>query len=237
MSNLDIAVVVDPNPIFREGLIRVLSEALCVNCVGFCSLDQMWRSADERWERGLLLFDVRDDWTVARSGIGNLKSRLPQFLVVILSELYRDENVQCAFEAGARGYIMKQANWEAIVKSLQLVCLGERVFPSRFVEAIVFAGARGAIGKQGGNALVDSLSPREAEVLSVLCEGQSNKVIARRCGITEATVKVHIKAILRKLKARNRTEAALWAHEHRLPLNGRSRSDSEAMVVAGGERP
>jgi DNA-binding NarL/FixJ family response regulator len=67
---------------------------------------------------------------------------------------------------------------------------------------------------------LESLSAKEAEVLRHLCLGSANKIIARRFGIAEATVKIHVKAILRKLGARNRTEAAVWARMSRVVERG-----------------
>ena len=215
MVYIDKAVVVDPNPIYREGLVKVLSEALGVDCLGFGSLNLMLGSATDEWERALVLLDFGCSCTITRDDIAHLRNRFPQFLVVVMSEHYSDDHILRAFKAGIRGYILKQTNCEAIIKSIQLICLGERVYPSQLVEALSSAEPPDALGMRIANIL----SPREVEVLAVLGEGQSNKLIARRCGIAEATVKVHVKAILRKLKARNRTEAAVWAHDHRLPLN------------------
>jgi two-component system nitrate/nitrite response regulator NarL len=65
-----------------------------------------------------------------------------------------------------------------------------------------------------------ALSDRERQILSCLIHGQSNKVIARELDIAEATVKVHVKGLLRKLRAANRTQAAVWALKHRSALNG-----------------
>ena len=219
MVYIDKAVVADSNPIYREGLVKVLSEALGVDCLGFGSLDLMLGSVTDAWDRALVLLDFGCNCTIAANNIGHLRNRYPQFLVVVMSEDYNNDHILRAFKAGAHGYILKQANSEAIIKSIQLICLGERVYPSHFVETLCSAEHPDALSMRIANQFLDVLSPREVEVLAVLCEGQSNKLIARRCGITEATVKVHVKAILRKLKARNRTEAAVWAHDHGLPLN------------------
>jgi len=70
----------------------------------------------------------------------------------------------------------------------------------------------------GANIRLDTLSSRETEVLQKLMAGYPNKVIARDCGITESTVKVHVKAILRKIHAKNRTQAAVWARKHGINL-------------------
>jgi two-component system, NarL family, nitrate/nitrite response regulator NarL len=238
MEYIDKAVVVDSNPIYREGLVKVLSEALSVDCLGFASLDLMLGSTTGECERALLLLDFGGNCVIAANCIGHLRNKFPQSLVVVMSELYNDDHILCAFRSGARGYILKKTNCEAIIKSIQLICLGERVYPSQLVEALSSAEPHDALGMRIANQFLDVLSPREVEVLGVLCEGQSNKLIARRCGITEATVKVHVKAILRKLKARNRTEAAVWAHDHKLSLNGVPGLDVGGGVTAlGGGRP
>ena len=96
---------------------------------------------------------------------------------------------------------------DAFVQSLRLICSGERVFPRDV------AVGRNRLARPNGNATradSDRLSPREKEVLLQVVEGRANKVIARHLGITEATVKVHLKSLLRKINVGNRTQAAIW---------------------------
>jgi two-component system nitrate/nitrite response regulator NarL len=95
----------------------------------------------------------------------------------------------------------------AFVRSLRLICSGERVFPRELP-------SRAGTPSHASSPLrsdVEHLSPREKEILSHLTEGHSNKGIARILGITEATVKVHVKILLRKIRVDNRTQAAIWA--------------------------
>jgi two-component system nitrate/nitrite response regulator NarL len=100
---------------------------------------------------------------------------------------------------------------DAFVRSLRLICSGERVFPSNLaVERRPEAASSGT--KPGYNGV--NLSPREKEILSYLVAGDSNKAIARCLGITEATVKVHLKSVQRKIRVENRTQAAIWALAH-----------------------
>jgi two-component system, NarL family, nitrate/nitrite response regulator NarL len=100
------------------------------------------------------------------------------------------------------GVLTLDLSADAFVQSLRLISSGERVFPRDL------ALERAAPAPQGGNV---PLSPREREVLIDLVEGHSNKKIARRLGTAEATVKVHLKNILRKIRVDNRTQAAIWA--------------------------
>jgi two-component system nitrate/nitrite response regulator NarL len=97
---------------------------------------------------------------------------------------------------------------DAFVRSLRLICSGERVFPRDLaLEQRPQAESSGT--KPGFNGV--HLSPREKEILSYLVAGNSNKAIARCLGITEATVKVHLKSVQRKIRVENRTQAAIWA--------------------------
>jgi two-component system, NarL family, nitrate/nitrite response regulator NarL len=96
----------------------------------------------------------------------------------------------------------------AFVQSLHLICSGERVFPDDLALGLrPKAPAGGAEPGPRG----DRLSPREQEILTHLVAGDANKAIARKLGITEATVKVHLKSVQRKIRVQNRTQAAIWA--------------------------
>ena len=116
---------------------------------------------------------------------------------------------------------------DALILALELVVLGERFIPEEVGLALLKAQPRGDDVGFGGSAAAvpandglggKSLSGREAQILHLITQGAANKVIARDLGLAEATVKVHVKAILRKVKVSNRTQAAMWAQQH---LKGR----------------
>ena len=109
----------------------------------------------------------------------------------------------------------------AFVQSLHLICAGERVFPRELAAGPTLArpSSDGQSRSEGNR-----LSPREREVLSHLVDGHSNKAIARILGMTEATVKVHLKSVLRKIRVDNRTQAAIWALSNLPELNVDSRA-------------
>ena len=225
MTHLTRVIVVDANAIFREGLVKILPEALNLECRGFNSSEKMRGVGLANLETALILIDWGQSEAAMAIGLVRLRQEFPQSYVVVLSDAYSHSHTLCAFRSGTRGYIVKQTNSEAIVKSLQLICLGEHIFPVRFVEWLCQAGLLPShpstyheLDTRDSDGIFGSLSHREIEVF--LREGKSNKAIARRCGITEATVKVHVKAILRKLKARNRTEAAVLARDHVFSANG-----------------
>jgi two-component system nitrate/nitrite response regulator NarL len=164
--------------------------------------------------------------------------------VVILAPAYKAEDVVAALRAGACGFLSQDVLGETLLGSLELITQGEMIVHPQFAwderseeyeEAngdcrSVVAGSRSHLASRRQSAplrvdsaettsndcvtSVPSLSRREMLILRMLMQGASNKVIARNLVITESTVKVHMKAILRKLRLQNRTQAAIWARNH-----------------------
>ena len=128
-----------------------------------------------------------------------------------MTDEYSIENVGLAFNAGASGYLIKTISCDPLGGALRLISMGEKVFPSQIAESLLDPAWRMARPNWNAGREALNLSAREIEILRCLVSGEANKVISRRLHITEATVKVHIKAILRKLRVTNRTQAAIWA--------------------------
>jgi two-component system, NarL family, nitrate/nitrite response regulator NarL len=184
MRRIKEAVVIDPNPIFREGLVRVLSDDLGVKCVGFDSLESIAGEANPDWERSLFLVDFGRDLKTLADGIGQVLEQFPTAVVVVLSTRYSDRHMLCAFRAGASGYVLKETNGEAIVKSLQLICLGEYVFPVQVVESLNAAESQEDLDEE----VSESHPPLKIGESDALCEEQDNKLEAR--GPTGTILKV-----------------------------------------------
>ncbi|MBB3021350.1 two-component system nitrate/nitrite response regulator NarL [Microvirga lupini] len=161
--------------------------------------------------------------------VRQVRERSPETRIVALADQFDLSFVRTAHEAGVSGFCLTAGGPEVLIKSLELVMLGESVLPFEVLRSLIDAAPR-----KHSQPLQDSttepklsdlkdckLSMREAEILGCLTKGEPNKVIARRLDITEATIKVHVKAILRKIGASNRTQAAMWASQ-RLPQHGRA---------------
>jgi two-component system, NarL family, nitrate/nitrite response regulator NarL len=149
--------------------------------------------------------------------------------VVLVAETNGPVDLEGVLALAPDGYILNLGSRDMLVKSLELIFMDQQIFvlgrsmatltsehggiqlPER-PEALECRGCYGFVT----NAHRIQLSHRERQVLICLARGESNKAIARLCHISEATVKVHLKAILRKTNARNRTQAAIWAIEHGL---------------------
>lgn len=158
----------------------------------------------------LVLIELRGEVADFAHDIRQLKEALPQVPVVVLSD-ERDPRILAAcLAAGAEAFLLKDISLEALVHSLKLAMLGQKVMPTELAMALI-NGAAGVQAVNGRGIAHYGLSDREMEILRCLVNGDANKVIANRLDITEATVKVHMKSLLRKIKAANRTQAAIWA--------------------------
>jgi two-component system nitrate/nitrite response regulator NarL len=156
--------------------------------------------------------------------IGALREQYPQTKIVVIGDQVDLDTIKRGLAAGLNGFCLTSSGREILIKSLEMVMLGETVLPSTLVCSMLNSpswksepghrihAARSEVTTLDPRA--HKLSTREAEILECLMEGAPNKVIARRFDVAEATVKVHVKAILRKIGAANRTQAAIWATEH-----------------------
>lgn len=198
------------NEILREGLKRILA-------------DESFKIQSSVADQKALMAEIRDgnsphliivDATTATEGANicrQLRQTYPSSRLVLMADDYSVENVARAFAAGVDGYLVKAISCEPLVGALRLIALGEKVLPSQFVDSLVDPLWRTAPQTWETDSSRLNLSDREIEILRCLISGSANKQISRQLNITEATVKVHIKAILRKLRVMNRTQAAIWA--------------------------
>ncbi len=146
----------------------------------------------------------------------HLREQLPETAVVILSVFDDDENVFAALKAGAIGYVLKDASLDQIAAAIRAARAGEGFLSAGLVARVIGEFARSDRVVRGQRELFAQLTRRELEVLEALAGGLANRQIGERLGISEKTVRNHISAILGKLHANDRTEAALIAARHGL---------------------
>ncbi|RDV07242.1 DNA-binding response regulator [Sphingorhabdus pulchriflava] len=204
--------LISSNDISREGMTLILEKD------GF-NVVHSWESIDELEP----VKSSNDFITILDCGssasqvdaVERARNTLPSSRLVVVSEQFDLKTVIDCFSAGVQGYIIKSGRSTRMLAALRLVALGEKVVPSDFIDTISESGVERPIGSDFDLEREEAkLSPRELDVLCCLMAGYSNKVIARKLDVCEATVKVHVKAILRKLHVHNRTQAALWANTH-----------------------
>lgn len=211
MGNGMRAIVVDADPIYREGLIRVMTAAgFQVTGTGE-AIAEVIAGIDAATENFVLLMGVGKGTRRIGVEVEMLRRSLSGARLVILADTGSERDLVGALQAGVDGVLLKPIGCDALIKSLELVMLGEKIFPAQFIRALAYESPIVPAKAADSHSVFEKLSAREKDVLQELSHGSPNKIIARRFGITEATVKVHVKVILRKISARNRTEAAIWA--------------------------
>jgi len=237
-------VLVGKNSLRREGLAGILRSAnFRVHASASCA-DELVACKAQPCHLLFLLVYSGDDLDAAFEQIELLKRRHPDGRIAIVADRYRLEALVSAYRAGVTGFFVDVMTSDAFIKSLELVMMGETVFPPAFLtfvfdseteeasEPCTLAENCQTIPVPAEEAVAPQLSPREKLILDCLVEGDSNKCIARKVDITEATVKVHVKAILRKIRVQNRTQAAIWGINNRplarLASSGRLHRGSEA---------
>jgi two-component system nitrate/nitrite response regulator NarL len=226
-------VIVDRSPLVRMGLKHILTETRFRNCTEYSDLRDLPVNAIRDDQPGLVLIGIRHATVWDLSPIEDLKRAHCRLLVVVLAEGSSREDFLTAMDAGADGYIDRDnIGTDTLLQTLDLImsrkavitlalmrAMNDRVRERPVTESIV--DMNGAIdvcqpalsqpAPNGENGCGIAFSKREQVILSHLMRGAPNKQIARELEVAEATVKVHVKALLRKIRVQNRTQAAMWA--------------------------
>jgi two-component system nitrate/nitrite response regulator NarL len=206
--------LIGANTLFREGLKCVLEGTRYQACKVVETLDSIEPSAIV----DVFIFTIYSDTNNLITRIRNLKEHRPKARVVVINGAAHAETVWALLDAGADGYLCSNSSPEAALASFDVVMLGGIVVPpfqkdvQRDPESVVSADAP----QLDSDRQCKKLSDRETKILLCLMKGDSNKQIGRKFDIAEATVKVHLKAILRKIRVSNRTQAAVWAHHNKI---------------------
>ncbi len=232
------------NEIAREGLRKILSSENFQVRDSVSDVSVLLKSLDRVATDGESHVVLVDYWHHSESveACRSLAKAKGDAHLVLLADHYAFQDVAEAFHAGVDGVIIKEIFCEPLIESIRLVALGEKVFPSQLVHNLTSCMPAADAGDWKLAAVSVGLSSREIEILESIMDGQANKVIARKFNICEATVKVHVKAILRKLGVGNRTQAATWAVKHgvgtavQLPLKDAKSGNPGADVLPILER-
>lgn len=168
----------------------------------------------------VLLMDIEMPRMNGIAATREVRSKLPEAHVVILTKFGDDENVFAAIKAGAVGYVLKDAGLSTISAAIRAARVGEGFLSPTLVARVMFEFTRLSQSALHNRKLFAELSRREVEVLECLAAGMKNAAIADKLFLSEKTVKSHVGAILRKLQVNDRTEAALMAQDHGITPGG-----------------
>lgn len=206
-------LIVDDHPLFRKGVTQLLAIDEHFDVVGEAASGDEGYSLALSLKPDLILLDLN---MKGMSGVDTLKAIKAADLdtrVVVLTVSDQEDDVVAALRAGAEGYLLKDMEPEDLLANLGSIAHGRTVVSDRLVAML--AHALRAEGRTH-TAEPGVLTAREHAILSRIAEGKSNKLIARELNITEGTVKVHVKHLLKKLQLRSRVEAAVWAAKEKL---------------------
>lgn len=202
-------VLADDHELVRNGL-RFYLERLApeVAIVEASTFDEALAAAKTA-STDLIILDLTMPGMNGTAGLEQMRARHPNVPLVVLSGRTGREDIMGALNRGANGYLPKTLSGKAMLAALRLVLSGETFVPSILMDERNRAGGRA--DQPGATRGLDALTDRERDVLDFLCQGKSNKEIARDLAIREVTVKVHVGNIMRKLGASNRTQAVRLA--------------------------
>jgi two-component system, NarL family, nitrate/nitrite response regulator NarL len=223
-------IVVDPLRLPRETLLRLLEGASFQVIGDGPTLAEALRHIKPETSPDLIVYSFAsdDDTKQALPRIAEAHLRFKAVKSVLIANPVRTEILSAAAHAGVDAILSRDISFDMLRRALELVLLGQRIFPSALVEPLLKTAEPFEDGEEHTpppglqraserlhlaplSPREASLSPREREILRCLVSGLSNKIIARELQVTEATVKVHVKALLRKTRLANRTQAAIWA--------------------------
>lgn len=207
-------ILIDDHTLFREGLQRLLMRHE-IDVVSSVSNGEEGLKAIEAHDPDIVLLDLRMPNISGIEVLKNIKKIKKAMPVVMLTTSDDEKDLIEALRNGAGGYLLKDMEPDDLVVALKDVLKGETIVAPNLVQ-ILAKFHQGDDTEINISNLIGTLTPRENEILELLADGQSNKLIAKNLGISDGTVKLHVKSILRKLEIHSRVEAAVIAVEHGL---------------------
>ena len=214
-------LLVDDQPLFREGLRTLLSVQSDFEIVGEAGNGEEAIKLARALQPPVVLMDLQMPVLDGVAATRCLKTEQPDCRVIVLTTFDDDENVFDGLRAGAVGYLLKDAPSEKLCEAIRLAARGESFLQPSVAAKVVAEFARltstarktAAPSQLHNEPLIEPLSDREREILSLISAGASNREIANTLFLAEGTVKNHVTNILGKLGVRDRTQAALKAKE------------------------
>jgi DNA-binding NarL/FixJ family response regulator len=218
MSSPTRVVVADDQRVVREGLAMLLRLLPGIEVVGTARDGEEALALVEELTPDVVLMDLRMPRCDGVEATRRLRERGSATRVVVLTTYADDRSVVDALQAGARGFLTKDAGAEEIQQAIAAVVSGAAAIDPAVQHHLVNAVASGlpATVQPPTPLLPDGLTPREAEVLSLIAEGLSNAEIAERLVVSEATVKSHVNHLFTKTGVRDRAQAVTYAYRHGL---------------------
>jgi len=205
-------LIVDDHSVVRMGLKAFFDLLDDIEVVGEAADGSEGVAMARRLQPDVVLMDLLMPNMDGITAIGRIKAELPETEIVTMTSFIEEEKVTAALEAGASGYVLKDAEADEVAQAIRAAFAGE----VHLDPAVARLLAQRIRSKKPAENLVEPLTDREKDVLRLLGQGMSNKEIGTQLFITERTARTYVSNILGKLGLASRTQAALWAVEHKL---------------------
>lgn len=206
-------LLIDDHPMLRNGLKQLiaLDERLQVVAEAGNGIDGV--ALAQQYDPDLILLDLNMPGLNGLDTLTQLREIALSGRVVVFSVSDNEEDVVSALKRGADGYLLKDMEPEALLKALHQAAAGQIVLSEALTPILV---ARLREPQPAQTREINQLTRRERDILQLLSDGMTNKAIARKLDISESTVKVHVKYLLKKMNLKSRLEAAVWALQNGL---------------------
>jgi DNA-binding NarL/FixJ family response regulator len=198
-------LIVDDHAIVRNGLSQLLATADDLELVGAAADGDEAVAMAAEFQPDVVLMDLSMPGAGGIMATARITEAQPATHVLVLTSFSDRSSINRALEAGAEGYVLKHSEPETILASIREIASGGSPLDPKAARVLIDA-------RRGGPTT--ELTAREEQVLKMIGEGLANKMIARKLGITERTVKAHLTSIYQRLGVTDRTQAALWVQRH-----------------------
>lgn len=207
MSNKSSVMLVDDHPLLLKGLKQLLEFESDIEVIAEANNGPDAIRLAENLDPDLIVLDLNMHGMDGLETLKEMRKVGVTSRIVMLTVSDADEDVVEAISSGADGYLLKDMDPEKLLEQIRRALDGKMVLSEAITEILATAIRKPAPRQQ---ADLNNLTNREYEILSLIAKGMSNKVIARELDISDGTVKVHVKHLLKKLGLRSRVEAAVW---------------------------
>jgi DNA-binding NarL/FixJ family response regulator len=201
-------LIADDHVVVRTGLAQLVSGFDGVELVGEAANGEEAVVLAAELGPDVVLMDLEMPRLDGIEATRRIREARPEAAVVVLTSFSDRERILRALDAGAAGYLLKDAEPDELERAIHAAARGDAPLDPK--------AARALLSARSGSSPADALSEREREVLLMVAEGLPNKLIARRLSISEKTVKAHLTSVFRTIGVTDRTQAALWAERNGL---------------------
>ncbi|WP_372964449.1 two-component system response regulator NarL [Marinobacter sp.] len=208
-------LLIDDHPLLRRGIKQLIELEPEMEVVGEASNALEGIEQALRLEPDLILMDLNMPEMDGIEALKQLREHNISSRIIMFTVSDQEDDVVSALRAGADGYLLKDMEPDDMIAQLHQAAVGKMVISDRLTTLLAEA-LRSNKPQKSSRPDFDSLTPREKDILKLIAEGLSNKMIGRKLDISDGTVKVHVKHLLKKLSLRSRVEVAVWAVEEGL---------------------